>query len=290
MNLNQDLKVFKKTLPKRKKSSHKGDFGRLLILSGSKRMVGCAVLSAQAALRSGAGVLTLGFPKTLYSVLTRRLTESLFFPLPETKQGSLSLKSYRPILEYLKTQDVLALGPGMSREKETQGVIRKLIVSVPHPLVIDADALFAFSGRAKELKRIQKGFVLTPHAVEFERLFGFKSGKTDRERKDAARAASLISGGVVVLKGHRTVVAEGKKKVFVNRTGNPGLATGGTGDVLFGLVSSFLGQGLEPFKAACLGVFLHGLSADLAVKKIPEASLLASDLIEYLPLALKKLK
>ena len=156
-------------------------------------------------------------------------------------------------------------------------------------LVIDADALFPFSGRAKELKRIKKGFVLTPHAVEFERLFGFKSGKTDAERKDAARAASLISGGVVVLKGHRTVVAEGKKKVFVNTTGNPGLATGGTGDVLFGLISSFLGQGLEPFKAASLGVYLHGLAADLAVRKIPQASLLATDLIEYLPLALKKL-
>jgi len=281
--------LFKHAVPKRKPSSHKGDFGRLFILSGSKKMVGCAVLAAQAALRSGTGVLTLGFPEKLYSVMTRRLTESLFFPLPETKKGSLSRKSYQPLLEYLKTQDVLALGPGLSREKETQGVIRKLILSVPRPLVIDADALFPFSGRAKELKRIKKGFVLTPHAVEFERLFGFKSGKTDAERKDAARAASLISGGVVVLKGHRTVVAEGKKKVFVNTTGNPGLATGGTGDVLFGLVSSFLGQGLEPFKAASLGVYLHGLAADLAVRKIPQASLLATDLIEYLPLALKKL-
>lgn len=281
---------FKKVFPRRKKTSHKGDFGKLLILAGSCRMTGCARLAVEAALRAGVGLLTLGFPKSLHATYTRALKEAMFLPLPETKQGTLSGKSLPQILKFINSQDVLALGPGLSRETETQKLIRALIQKGKKPFVLDADGLFAFSGRAKELKKIKVPFILTPHAGEFRRLFGFDSGRSSEARKASALRASRISGGVVVLKGDHTTVASPEGKIYVNLTGNAGLAKGGTGDVLFGTIAGFLAQGLEPFDAACLGVFLHGLSADLAIKKIPMASLLASDLIEYLSAAIKKIE
>ncbi len=289
MNLQKQIKHFKKLVPKRRTSSQKGDFGRLLILSGSRRMVGCAVLAAQAALRCGTGLLTLGFPKGLYPVYTRRLTEAMFLPLAETRGGSLSDKAGPDVLKFLKTQDVLALGPGLSRDRSTQKLIREIVRKASVPLVIDADGLFPFSGKPETLRKIQNPFIVTPHAGEFKRLFGTDPGPDFLKRKRAAHTAARISGGIVVLKGHRTVVASPAGKTYVNSTGNPGLAKGGTGDVLFGMIASFLAQGLPAFQAACLGVFLHGLAADLAVKKISSPSLLATDLLGYLPLAFKKI-
>jgi NAD(P)H-hydrate epimerase len=275
-------------LPKRRASSHKGDFGRLLILAGSRRMTGCAVLSVQAALRSGAGLVTLGFPKSLHSLYTRRLTEAMFLPLAETARGTLSRKSLAEILKFSKTQDAAALGPGLGREKETGRLIRDLVFRIRKPLVLDADAITAFAQKADRLKKLGSPVVLTPHPGEFERLFGFAPLKDVPRRKAAALRAAGICGCVVVLKGHRTVVAAPDGKWFVNPTGNPGLAKGGTGDVLFGVIASFLAQGLGAFDASRLGVFVHGLAADLAVRRIAKASLLASDLMDCLSPAIKK--
>jgi len=289
MTLQKQIQRFKKLIPKRLASSQKGDFGRLLILSGSRRMVGCAILAAQAALRCGTGLLTLGFPKGLYPVYTRRLTEAMFLPLAETRGGSLSDKAGPGVLKFLKTQDVLALGPGLSRDLPTQQLICEIVRKADVPLVIDADGLFPFSGKPEILRKVQGPFILTPHAGEFKRLFGAVPGPDLPGRERAARAAARMSGGIVVLKGYRTVVAGPAGKIYVNSTGNPGLAKGGTGDVLFGMIASFLAQGLPAFQAACLGVFLHGLTADLAVKKITSPSLLATDLLGYLPLAFKKI-
>ncbi len=289
MTLPTQIKDFKKIIPRRTASSQKGDFGRLLILSGSRRMVGCAVLAAQAALRCGIGLLTLGFPKGLYPVYTRRLTEAMFLPLAETRGGSLSDKASPGVLKFLKTQDVLALGPGLSRDPSTQKLIREIVRRADVPLVIDADGLFPFSGKPEMLRKVRGPLILTPHAGEFERLFGTDPGPYSIKRERAVRTAARVSGGIVVLKGHRTVIADPAGKIYVNSTGNPGLAKGGTGDVLLGMIASFLAQGIPAFQAACLSVFLHGLAADLAVKKITTPSLLATDLLGYLPLAFKKL-
>ena len=252
-------------------------------------MVGCAVLAAQAALRCGTGLLTLGFPKSLYLTYTRRLTEAMFLPLAETKEGSLAKKSVSEILKFLTTQDVVALGPGLSRNKDTQEVIRETVKKSDCPMVIDADALFPFTGHSETLKKIRKPFILTPHAGEFKRLFGMDGGESLSARKNAAQKAVRICGGVVVLKGHQTVVADTTRNIYVNTTGDPGLAKGGSGDVLLGMIASFLAQGLQAFDAACLGVYLHGLAADLAIRKIPPAALLPTDLLDHISLAMKQL-
>jgi len=251
-------------------------------------MVGCAVLAAQAALRCGVGLLTLGFPKSLYSVYTRRLTEAMFLPLPETAKGALSRKASIDILKFSKTQDVLAFGPGLSREHSTQELIREITAKCRLPLVIDADGLFPFSGKARELKKICAPFILTPHAGEFERLFKIEPGKSLHQRKQAAQQAASLSGGVVVLKGHETIVAGPAGEIYINKTGNPGLAKGGTGDVLFGMIASFFVQKLSAFQAASLGVHLHGLAADLAAQQVSQVALLASDVVQALPRILRR--
>lgn len=283
------MKNIKKLLPKRKKTSHKGDFGKLLILAGSRRMVGCSVLAVEAALRCGTGLLTLGFPKGLYSTYTRRLTESMFLPLPQTKKGSLSKRGTKKVKKFLKSQDVLALGPGLSRDKETQSLVQTSLKKISKPFLLDADGLFPFSGKAQALRKIKAPFIVTPHAGEFKRLFKIEAGKKSSERELAAKKGAWLCGGVVVLKGDRTVVADPSGKIYVNKTGNAGLAKGGTGDVLFGMIAAFLAQGLKAFDAACLGVYVHGLAADLAVEKIPMTSLLASDVIEQIPEAMKRI-
>ncbi len=286
MSIKSDIK---KLIPKRKRTSHKGDFGRLLIVSGSRKMVGCAVLASLGALRSGTGLLTLGFPRGLHPTYTKRLTEAMFLPLPETKTGSLSKKSLKEISSFLKGQNVLAMGPGLTWEAETQNLIKSLIKRNTKPFILDADALYPFSKRIKELKKVKVPFIITPHPGEFKRLFGFNSGKTLSERKKAAIKASLACGGVVVLKGDRTIVAD-SKKIYINKTGNAGLAKGGSGDVLFGMIASFLGQGLKAYDAAKVGVFLHGLAADIAIKKIAKPSLLATDVINHISSAYKKIQ
>ena len=246
------------------------------------------MLAANAALRSGAGLVTAGIPKSLTLPLSKRLTEVMFKPLPETPEGSLSRKSIPAIRKFLKTQDVLAIGPGLSRNSETQAVVRHLVLGSTIPTVVDADALNAFQGRAASFRQLKAEAILTPHPGEFQRLFGKRvSADKDMRRRLALRFARQY-GIVIVLKGHQSVVADPKGQVYVNGTGNPGMATGGSGDVLTGVIAALLGQGLQPFEAAKAGVYLHGLAGDLAAKKIGEVSLIAGDLIEWLPAAFRK--
>jgi hydroxyethylthiazole kinase-like uncharacterized protein yjeF len=214
----------------------------------------------------------------------------MFLPLSQTRKGSLSKGSLKKIITFLKHEDVLALGPGLSREKETRSLIRNLVKKVSVPFLLDADGLFPFSGKPQELRKAKAPFIITPHAGEFKRLFKFDAGKKDSERTLAAKKGAWLSGGVVVLKGAHTVVADPTGKIYVNKTGNAGLAKGGSGDVLFGMIASFLAQGLTPFDAACLGVYLHGLAADLAIEKISMASLLASDIVDSISPALKTIQ
>jgi len=281
------LQSLRKSFPKRRRSSHKGDFGRTCLLVGSKRLVGCGVLAAGAALRCGTGLLTVGFPKVLYNTYTRRLTEAMFLPLNQTVDGTLSKTALKEVRKVLKTQDVVGLGPGLTWNMSTQNFVKELLSRIQIPFVLDADGLFPFSKKAELLKKVKVPFIVTPHEGEFRRLFGFSGGVTQSARTQAAFKAAKICGGVVVLKGDRTVVANSQGYLYVNRTGNAGLAKGGTGDVLFGMITSLLGQGIKPFQAASLGVYLHGLAADKAVKKKARASLLATDVINSLPTVLK---
>jgi NAD(P)H-hydrate epimerase len=281
-------KEIRQLLGSRPKQSHKGDFGRIFIIAGSKGMSGACVLTSQAALRSGAGLVTIGLPKNLVQVVSRRLTESMSKSLPETNAGTLSFKAFRPISEFLKTQDVLAIGPGLSQNSETQRLVRKVTMASQKPMVIDADGLNAFKEHIDLLKKFKAFAILTPHPGEFVRLFGGTLTDSEKLRKARALEVARKYRVAVVLKGHHTIVASPRGESYVNKTGNPGMATGGSGDVLTGIVAAMLGQKkINTFRAACFGVFIHGLAGDLAAKEKGEISLIAGDIVSHLPAAFK---
>lgn len=273
----------------RKKTSHKGDFGRVFILAGSRGMTGAASLAALAALRTGAGVVTLGVPEAVYPVVARRNIEVMTQPFASTPFGSFSLKGKQQILKELSNQDVFLMGPGLSKNSETQALVRWLTEQTSMPLVLDADGLNAFAGYEKRLSSLSNRSVLTPHPGEFKRIFGGKldssSGCRQRRASEAARKWKLT----IVLKGSGTVVAD-SNQVYVNQTGNPGMATAGTGDVLAGIIAGLIAQGFSLWDASCFSVYLHGLAGDLAAKKLGEASLIAGDILEFLPQAIKKVR
>lgn len=274
-------------LLRRNPEAHKGDFGHILILAGSARFSGAAVLCAQAALRSGAGLVTLGIPKGLNSAVIKiKPKEAMTLSLPETNEGTLSLNALKIVRDFSTNIDVLAIGPGLGRNKSTQGLVRKVIAKINKPTVIDADGLNALSGRLK----IQRDMVLTPHPGEMAGLLGVSVKKVQSERKQVALRFAKQHRVTLVLKGHNTVVADYKGNLYINKTGNPGMATAGSGDVLTGMIAAFLGQKLDAFEAAKYAVYLHGLAGDLAAEEKTQLSLIASDIIDYIPKAIKKSK
>ncbi|MFL6198090.1 MAG: NAD(P)H-hydrate dehydratase [Thermoanaerobaculia bacterium] len=267
-------------LPERKPGTHKGDYGHVLILAGSPGKAGAAILAARAAVRSGAGLVTAAVPASILDVVDLGSIESMTLPLPD-----LSLER---VLEAAEGKSVLAMGPGLGQEKETAEAVRRIALEVPLPLVLDADGINAFAppaGTAPELAGRSAETVLTPHPGELGRLLGIPTSEVQADRIAAARRAAAEAEAVVVLKGYRTLVATPGGEVHVNPTGNPGMATGGTGDVLTGLIAGLLAQGLGALDAARLGVYLHGLAGDLAAARTGEAALAAGDLLTYLPAA-----
>lgn len=271
----------------RPKRAHKTDFGRIFILAGSRGYTGAAILASFAALRTGAGLVTLGCPDRVYSIVARHHPEVMVRPFPSTSDGTLSEKGFREIFRCLENQDVIGIGPGLGRHPSTQRLVRKLLLRSRLPFVVDADGVHALQGETEILKRRQGETILTPHPGEFIRAFGGQKPSSDADRKKRAADAARRFGIILVLKGYRTVVARSNGKVFLNPTGNPGMATGGTGDVLTGIIAALLGQGLSAFQAAYFGVYLQGLAGDLAAKKAGEVSLVAGDLIEFLPQAIR---
>ena len=285
-------------LTPREKNTHKGSYGRVLVLAGSPGMTGAAYLCAKAALRSGSGIVTLGIPESLNLIMETKLTCVMTYPLPETKASTLSNKGRKDILKLCESHDVVALGPGLSQQSETRELILWLIKNIDRTMVIDADGLNALAENVNVLHKIKQNVVLTPHPGEMSRLTGLSSAKNvQKERLNTAaqfvKSIQKKSGGekkiVLVLKGDKTIVAD-YGKVYVNRTGNPGMATAGAGDVLTGIIVSLIGQGLDVFDASQLGVYIHGLAGDIAAKKKGELSMIASDIIEYLPDAFIKYK
>lgn len=262
---------------------HKGSRGRVAIVAGSAGMAGAATLASRAALRSGAGMVMLGSPACLMDALTARHTEVMLRGLPETAEGTLSLAAEPGIESLLSWADVLAVGPGLTRHDETSALVRRVVSNAEMPVVIDADGVNAFSGRAGDLGGMRAEIVMTPHLFELSRLIGVSFEEIEADRIEAARQTACSLQVTLVLKGADTLVASPRGQVSVNATGNPGMATAGSGDVLTGTIAALIGQGLGAWDAARLGVYLHGLAGDLGAEAMGPHSLVAGDLIDHLP-------
>lgn len=248
-------------------------------------MLGAPVLCCLGALRSGAGLVTTAVPEEFYEVIASKLTDSMTAGLTSI-EGAFALSAYADVLELMEGRDVLALGCGIGRSAPTVAMVRRLLPALDKPTVIDADGLFALSEGLEILKRLSAPIVLTPHPGEMARLLGTTSGEVQSDRLSSARDLARRYPVVVVLKGHRTLVAEGER-VYENTTGNPAMATGGMGDVLTGIIASLIGQGLDAYEASCLGVYIHGRAGDIGFSELGN-SLIASDLLTYLSRALQE--
>jgi NAD(P)H-hydrate epimerase len=273
-------------MPARRRTAHKGDFGRLLVIAGSVGMTGAACLCAEAALRAGVGLVTVGCPESLNDILEVKLTEAMTVPLPETYERTLDTRALATILELAETVDVLAIGPGISRHPDTALLVQRLVGRVDKPMVVDADALNALSEAPALLEGAHAPAVLTPHPGEMARLMGVSAEEVQGNRAQFAKRAATRFGSAVVLKGAYSLICEAGRSLAINPTGNPGMASGGTGDVLTGVVAGLLAQGLLPFEAAGAGAYLHGLAGDLAARRTGEASLVAGELVNSLPQAI----
>jgi len=278
-------------LPKRSIHAHKYSVGKVLVLAGSRGLTGAAALCCTSALRSGAGAVVLGTPESVYPILARKLTETMVFPLPATSAGTLSLAALDIIRERLSWAVVIVIGPGLSLNSEIKQLIFKILLEYRGKTLIDADGLnaLAVDGISK-LHSSRAQFILTPHVGEFSRLTGLSSIEIEHRRKEAACVLAKQIEATVVLKGVPTVTASSEGNCFINSTGNPGMATAGAGDVLSGIIAGLWAQGISGTEAAWAGVYLHGLSGDIVAKKIGEQSLVATDIIEYLPFALQNVE
>jgi ADP-dependent NAD(P)H-hydrate dehydratase / NAD(P)H-hydrate epimerase len=285
MNVNDIIKGF----PKRAPAAHKGDFGHVLVIAGSSGYTGAAYLTSQAALLSGSGLVTLAVGRSLYEIMATKLTEVMVRPFFETRDFSLSLLAEKDLLAFGEKCNCVAIGPGISQNKETQALVRNIIAKINKPVVLDADGISAFAGHLDALKNVKLPLVLTPHPGEMSRLTGKDRQEIQNNRKDVALGFAAEYNTVLVLKGHETVVASPTGEFYVNKTGNPGMATGGTGDVLTGMIAAFLAQGIAPFEASILAVYFHGLAGDLAAKEKGFLGLIAHDLLSKLPEVLKVL-
>lgn len=277
-----------KKISPRKKDSHKGDYGRVLVVAGSPGMTGASCLCAMGALRAGSGLVTCSVPESLNSIIEAKLTEVMSLPLEETKSGTFSARALKPLVSFSSGCDVVAIGPGLGLSIDVKKLVKGLLKEVEVPIVLDADGLNSLGGQTSSLKKRKAPTVITPHPGELARLVKKDIPSVQKKRSDVAKKVALDTGCVVVLKGHRTVVASSKGDTYVNETGNSGMATGGTGDVLTGMIASFIGQGIEAYSAAVSAVYLHGLAGDVAANEKGIFSLIASDIIESLPEAFKK--
>ena len=272
------------TLPPRPRDSNKGRFGSVLVVAGSRGMAGAAALCGAAALRSGAGLVRIATPAEVQPTVASFEPSYMTYPLPCDENGLIQLTTAQPILERLvKTASVIAVGPGLGQSDDIRQLVRFLISSAGKPLVIDADGLNALAGQTDLLSGLSHPVIVTPHPGEFARLIGAQIAEVQSDRIGrATRMAALSESLVVVLKGAGTVVTDGAR-YYINTTGNPGMATGGTGDVLTGVIAALLAQNLSPFEAAQIGVFIHGLAGDIARDQNGEIGMIAGDLIDALP-------
>jgi NAD(P)H-hydrate epimerase len=270
-------------LPKRPADSHKGTFGHVLVVAGSRGMSGAAILTATAALRGGAGLVTLAVPEPVQPTAAAANPCYLTVGLPYDDHGQIAPSAEPILFPAAAKSTVLAVGPGLGQGTGVTRVVMDLLARSNRPCVLDADGLNAVA-RAPEALRRRDPLVITPHPGEFSRLMGIPVAAVQADREAHAARFAGQRGSVVVLKGHQTIVTDGNR-VYRNGTGNPGMATGGTGDVLTGLIAALIAQKLDAFAAAQLGVYLHGLAGDLARDAVGEVSLTATDVLALLPRA-----
>lgn len=274
-------------IPPRDPASHKGDFGRVLLIGGSRGMSGAIALAGMAALRSGAGLVTLAVPDAILDTVACFDPCYMTVPIACDAEGRLVASAKSSLLELTANFTTVGLGPGLSRGTGLTQLVSEIYKRATCPLVVDADGLNALAERPAGLANPGGPRILTPHPGEFRRLVGAELS-LDESREQARRLAEQF-GVVVVLKGHQSLVTDGRRS-HQNETGNPGMATGGAGDVLTGVITALLGQGFAPFDAARLGVHVHGLAGDLACDELGEVSLIASDILEYLPESFQELQ
>lgn len=268
-------------LPDRSADSHKGTFGKILLLCGSRGYTGAAALAAMGALRSGAGLVYLGVPESIYEIEAVKLTEPVILPLPD-ENGTYSVTAVSHVLSLLEGKDAVLIGPGIGQSEGAKAVVSTVLESFPGPVVLDADGINVMKEHKDILRGRTSPTILTPHGGEFQRFGGIIT----EDRPASAAALAVEYGVIVLLKGHRTVITDGNV-CYLNATGNPGMATGGSGDVLAGIIVSLLGQGLRPVEAAACGAWLHGAVGDICADEIGQYGMLPSDMLNVLPRLLK---
>lgn len=275
-------------IKKRKKDTHKGSYGKIAVIAGSRGMTGAAFLSCNSALRSGSGLVFAIVPETVENIMSVKLTEVIVEGVNDNKNGFLCKNSLKEIIEITSKCDVAIIGPGIGTKIETKLVVTELIKNLNIPLVIDADGLNCIVDDKDLLKEYSNKIIITPHLGEMEKLTGKKI--IDLENKVIlAKDFSYNYNVVTVLKGHNTVIASPDGNYYINSTGNPGMATAGSGDVLSGIIASLLGQGIDVFNAAASGAFLHGIAGDLASEDKGEYGLIAGDILNNIPYAFKSI-
>ena len=292
MNRVVSKRIIKQILKPRPKKVHKLTVGRVFIIAGSKNMSGAGILTVRGALRAGAGKVKIAYPDCLTNVYRKVMIEALHLPLPSSQKGILAKGGFSKIIREAFSFNVVALGPGLSifNNKQERFFLVRLIKDIDLPLVLDADGLnnLAFSKKVKSTFE-KRNFltIITPHEGEMSRLTGLTVKYIRNNRKKVARKYAQLWQIIVALKGYHTIIASPQGRIIINKTGGPALATAGTGDVLTGIIATLVAQNLKkPFEATAVAVYLHGLAGDLAAKKLGERSVIASDLIKYLPKAL----
>jgi NAD(P)H-hydrate epimerase len=277
-------------LPERRPDSHKGLFGHLLVIAGSVGKTGAAVMTGLSALRVGSGLVTIATPASLNNILEAKLTEVMTFPLPETDVQSIALSAENILIKLMPMMSAIAIGPGLSVHPETVRLVRRLITKSERPMVIDADALNSLAGYLDILKRSKVPLILTPHPGEMARLIGKTSKDVQKDRIRIAHDFAMKHRVYLVLKGARTVFSDPDGNIYINTSGNPGMATAGTGDVLTGIIAGLISQGIDPLSALKSGVHIHGLAGDLSAEELGDMGMIACDIIERIPRVIKSLK
>ena len=268
-------------LPDRRIDAHKGDFGRILLLCGSRGYTGAAALAAMGALRSGAGLVYLAVPESIYAIEATKLNEAIVLPLPD-QDGKLSIDALPQILKLLPNMDAVLFGPGWGQSEGNFLIAKEILQTFEGAVVVDADGINVIAKHMDIVRERKAPTIFTPHPGEFARM----GGNNDLDRQSAAEAFAQEQDCILLLKGHGTVITDGCR-TYINPTGNPGMAVGGSGDVLSGIIVSLIGQGMDPLEAAACGAWLHGAAGDICAQEIGQYGMLPTDMVEVLPRLMK---
>jgi NAD(P)H-hydrate epimerase len=279
----------RRLLPRRARGSHKGTYGHLLLIGGARGYAGALGLACRAAARSGVGLTTALAPASILPVVAAASLETMVHAGAETAEGTLAADALTPWIPRLPEFDAVLIGPGLTTHPQSKILVRALIEACPVPLVLDADALNVLSGEAEWIRKARNTVILTPHPGEMSRLLGRDIAEVQADRPGAARAAATLTNALVVLKGAGTIITTQEGPSFINMTGNPGMARGGSGDVLAGLLAGLLAQGIAPPDAARAGVFLHGRAGDMAAWRASQSGMVAGDIVNEIPYAFREL-